>query len=143
MKKSVYTFAIALISMTFAITSCSSSIPVESHWCVETLYANGDTIAIPAGHNPGISFLKGNKIAGETGCNIFFGYFEADGDKITFTNMGSTRMMCPQMEFENSYMNALNDISSFTIVQDTLTFKDKEGNIVAILKKSEPNALEN
>lgn len=143
MRKSIYTFALALISMTFAFTSCCSSIPVESHWSVETLYANGNSIEIPAGHNPGISFLKGNKIAGETGCNRFFGDYESDGEKIIFTNMGSTRMMCPQMEFENSYMQALGNIASFTITQDTLTFKDKEGNIIAILKKTEPNALEN
>ncbi len=143
MRRSVYTLAIALIALTFSITSCCSSIPVESHWSVENLYSNGAPVEIPAGHNPGISFLKENKIAGETGCNRFFGDFKVDGEAISFSNMGSTRMMCPRMDFETAYMNALDNVVSFTIENNTLTLKDSNGNIIAVLKKIDPKALEN
>lgn len=124
-----------MIALTLSLSSCGNSIPVESHWSVEALYSNGNAIAIPAGHNPGISFLKDNKIAGETGCNRFFGDFKANGEEISFGNMGSTRMMCPQMEFENSYMEALGNVASYAMESDTLTLKDKDGNIIAVLKK--------
>lgn len=143
MRRSFYTLAIAIIALSLSMTSCGNSIPVESHWSVETLYSNGNKIEIPAGHNPGISFLKDAKIAGETGCNRFFGDFKTDGEEISFTNMGSTRMMCPQIEFENSYMEALNSVASYTMESDTLTLKDKDGNTIAVLKKISSDVIEN
>src|SRR4051812_31771227 len=34
------------------------------------------------------------KIMGNTGCNNFFGGFATQGDKIIFSNLGSTKMFC-------------------------------------------------
>ena len=132
-----------MIALTLSLSSCGNSIPVESHWSVETLYSNGNAVAIPAGHNPGISFLKDNKIAGETGCNRFFGDFKANGEEISFGNMGSTRMMCPEMAFENAFLNVINETAQYTLTDKSLALKDKDGNIIAILKKIEPTAVEN
>lgn len=133
----------AAIALLLSISSCNGSIPVESHWSVESLYSNGSQIEIPAGHNPGISFLKDSKIAGETGCNRFFGEFRTDGAEISFANMGSTRMMCPQMAFENSYMQALDNVASFEFETDKLILKDKDGNTIVVLKKMDVNGQEN
>ena len=136
-------YMLAMAAISFVFTMCSnSSIPVESHWDVTKLYQNGTPIDIPQEHNPGISFLKEGKIAGETGCNRFFGDFRAEGHSLTFANMGSTRMMCPQMEFENAYLNSLSNVASFTTDEDTMTLKDKEGNTIAILKKSGTHSTE-
>lgn len=142
MKKMFYTVALSLFSFVFIMCS-NSNIPVESHWTLCNLYTNSTEIAVPEDHTPAISFLKGGKIAGETGCNRLFGDFTIKDNSISFTNMGSTRMMCPQMEFENAYLTMLDNAASYLLKDDTLTLKDKEGNIIAVLKKISAGALEN
>jgi copper homeostasis protein (lipoprotein) len=48
------------------------------------------------------------RLAGNGGCNTFFGNFALDGDKLSFSAMGSTMMACPDgMETEQSFLLAL------------------------------------
>lgn len=142
MKNLFFTLALALTTLLFSMCS-GCDIPVESHWALKNLYTNGFEIQIPADHTPAISFLKEGKVSGETGCNRFFGDFAADENGLSFKNMGSTRMLCPQMEFESAYLGALDMVASFTIKNDTLTLKDNNGNIIAVLEKIPSGALEN
>ena len=52
-------------------------------------------------------------------------------------------MMCPEMAFENAFLNVINETAQYTITDKSLALKDKDGNIIAILKKIEPTAVEN
>ena len=142
MKNLFLILAMATVSFVFSICS-GNNIPIESHWALKNLYSNGNEIEIPLDHNPAISFLKEGKISGETGCNRFFGDFSANDKALTFSNMGSTRMMCPQMEFEGAYLTALDKVSSYIIHDDSLVFKDNEGNIIAVLERITSGTLEN
>ena len=143
MRKIFTVMALAMASVMFAMCATNSTIPVESNWAVETIYADGNEISVPEGHSPYLAFLKDSKISGETGCNRFFGDFTVNGKELGFANVGSTRMMCPEMAFENAFMGAISTTAQFTLADDTLVLKDKEGNIIAILKKIEPTAVEN
>ena len=40
-------------------------------------------------------------------------------------------------------MGAISSTAQFTLADNTLVLKDKDGNIIAILKKIEPVAVEN
>ena len=143
MRKMFTILVIALVSALFAMCSKKHSIPIESSWAIDKLFVEGNEISIPAGHNPYLAFLSDSKISGETGCNRFFGDFAVKGKSITFTNMGSTRMMCPDMAFENAWLGTIQETAAFTISGSKLTLKDKDGNIIAILSKIEPTAMEN
>ena len=143
MRKMITLLLIALVSAVFAMCTPKKEIPVESSWAVDKLYVEGNEISVPDGHNPYLAFLKDSKISGETGCNRFFGDFTVKGKELGFANVGSTRMMCPEMAFENAFLGAINEAAQFTLAGDTLALKDKEGNIIAILKKIEPTAVEN
>ena len=143
MRKMITLLLVALVSAVFAMCTPKKDIPVESNWAVDKLYVEGTEISVPEGHNPYLAFLKDSKISGETGCNRFFGDYTIKGKTLAFTNVGSTRMMCPQMAFENAFMDAINTAAQFTLADDTLVLKDKDGNIIAILKKIEPIAVEN
>ena len=143
MRRFVYPFAMAAAMFIFSMCSQNNTIPVESNWELEYLYSNGTEMTPPQEHTATLAFLKDSKIAGETGCNRFFGEYTAEGERVKFENMGSTRMMCPDMQFETAYLQAISQTASYTIEDGELSLKDSNGNIVAILKKIEPAALEN
>lgn len=141
MKRFVFVLATALLF--FSMCSSSKGIPVESNWVLEYIYSNGQEILPPEDHSPTLAFLKESKIAGETGCNRFFGDYKLEGAELRFENIGSTRMMCPQMQFETSFMETISNTASYSIDNNRLALKDSAGNIIALLKKIEPQALEN
>jgi len=72
-----------------------------------------------------IQFTEDNKFQGSSGCNHYFGTYEApEGDVLSTSNIGCTLMACwsPQgvMEQETRYLEALNSICSFEVDQNNL-----------------------
>lgn len=142
MKKFMYQLAILIAPFAFAMCSENGNIPVESNWELEYIYSNGSEMAPPEEHNATIAFLKDSQMAGDTGCNRFFGNFAATDNTLEFNNVGSTRMMCPQMQFENAFLSTIEKTASYNVSKDQLVLKDSLGNIIALLKKIEPVAQE-
>lgn len=72
--------------------------------------------AMPHDATPHIRFLDGNKIAGSTGCNRFFGQYTLTGESLTLKDMGSTRMACPPeiMAQEQVLLKRLATVSRFS-----------------------------
>ena len=143
MKKIMCQLAILIAPFAFAMCSENGNIPVESNWELEYIYSNGAEMAPPEDHDATIAFLEDSQIAGDTGCNRFFGNFTATDDKLDFNNIGSTRMMCPQMQFESAFLSTMENTASYNISNDQLILKDSLGNVIALLKKIEPVAQEN
>ena len=77
MKKFMYKLAILIAPFAFAMCSENGNIPVESNWELEYIWSNGSEMAPPEEHNATIAFLKDSQMAGDTGCNRFFGTFTA------------------------------------------------------------------
>lgn len=47
---------------------------------------------------------ENERLAGNGGCNTFFGNYALNGDKLGFSAMGSTMMACPEgVESEQSF----------------------------------------
>lgn len=143
MKKFMYQLAILIAPLAFAMCSDNGNIPVESNWELEYIYSDGSQMAPPDDHNATIAFLNDSQMAGDTGCNRFFGNFTASDDKLEFNNVGSTRMMCPQMQFESAFLSTIENTASYNVSKNQLVLKDSLGNIIALLKKIEPVAQEN
>lgn len=72
---------------------------------------------------PFIGFEVAEKrIYGNSGCNRMMGSFEADSLKpglLSFGQIGSTRMMCPDMKIEDMILGALNKVKSYQTVSDS------------------------
>lgn len=64
--------------------------------------------------------LDGGKVAGSGSCNRYFGPYTLVGDKLTFGNMASTMMACPEalMEQEQRFLQALQQVQSFEFTPD-------------------------
>ncbi len=76
------------------------------------------------------------QINGVGACNRFFGSYELEGsDGIDIENVGMTRMMCPDIEWESRFMEALDETDRYTVAGDQLTLYD-EGLKIAVLKRA-------
>jgi heat shock protein HslJ len=62
-------------------------------------------------------FETEERVAGNGGCNDFFGSWGIDGDAIAFGHMGASMMMCsePQMLHEKAFMEALTVAERFEL----------------------------
>lgn len=62
-----------------------------------------------------------SRLNGYAGCNNFFGTFELkEGNRITFSKMGSTMMACPNMTTEQELMKVLETVDNYTTDGKTL-----------------------
>lgn len=65
--------------------------------------------------------LAQEKVFGHTGCNNLNGAVEVQGARLAFGRFMTTRMACPNMAFENAYLNSLQ--------QHTVPYKVEEGRL--------------
>ncbi|MDE5665390.1 MAG: META domain-containing protein, partial [Duncaniella sp.] len=105
---------------------------IEGEWTITDV--NGS--AIKADNGPYIGFdTKENRVYGNSGCNNIGGSFDFNGKKgqIEFGQMISTMMACPDMELEQSVLQALDSVES-------VKFLDKEH--MALCDKNEKPHLQ-
>jgi heat shock protein HslJ len=81
------------------------------------------------------------RIYGNSGCNRMMGSFEADSLKpgaLKFGQIGSTRMMCPDMKTEQMVLGALDKVTSFQTVSDqpeVIALCNQDGKPLMTLEK--------
>lgn len=74
-----------------------------------------------------------DRIYGNTGCNSFFGTMVIDStnvDAISFDNMGSTKMMCANMEVEDALLAALAQVKAIEYNAEQLQLKDANNQTI-------------
>ncbi|QCR21294.1 META domain-containing protein [Pontibacter sp. SGAir0037] len=72
--------------------------------------------------NSFIHFSEGdNKMNGFAGCNKFFGRYELKGNRLKISDLGSTRMSCPDMEAERYLLGVLENVTTYSISGNVLT----------------------
>ncbi|MFZ0544967.1 MAG: META domain-containing protein [Candidatus Promineifilaceae bacterium] len=77
-------------------------------------------------------FLDGN-MSGSSGCNSYGTSYDVSGSSITLGEVVGTLMACEDEEVmarEGEFLNALQNVASFKIVRNNLTFLDADGNLV-------------
>lgn len=102
-------------------------------------------MSVPQGmeKQPFLEFNTSEKrLHGNAGCNIINGAFELEevegtNPKLTFGQVISTMMACPDMEVESQILQALNSVKSFGIVEEgKIELYNEAGTPVLLLKKS-------
>ena len=120
--------AIAFVAM-FLIFSCtpmkkSATMSNSQPTLVGTSWKMADKVS---GKVPTLVFEEG-KVSGNAGCNNFFGMADVmmSSGKVSFSNMGSTKMICADMSVEDSFMMMLPKINKYVISGNTLElYQDK------------------
>lgn len=66
-----------------------------------------------------------NRVVGSTGCNNLMGSYKlsesVEGNKIQFSPLGTTRMACMGVDYEQEFLNVFEDCDGYSIQNDTLT----------------------
>jgi len=104
--------------------------------------ANGDTADVLPDTNITAEFQDG-KLAGNAGCNQYFGAYQLDGNALTVAVGGTTMMACPEpvMAQEQAYLAALGSSAAFEISGDQLQIADSEGNTILTYVADQPPSL--
>ena len=65
------------------------------------------------------------KVSGFSGCNQFFGNYNVEGNNISFSPLGSTKMFCQEEKnaIETKLMASLSNVNMFEIRRQAITFK--------------------
>lgn len=85
----------------------------------------GMEITIPDDIEMTLQF-EGGRASGSGGCNRFMGGYEEDGQSVSFGQLASTRMACPEeiMSAETAYLAALESVSSGSATEAELVLSD-------------------
>lgn len=142
MKKVVLKAAVLLCTGVWTAACGSSkqaaqSIDLTGEWNIVTV--NGDTVRTASTPFIGLD-MKEKRIYGNAGCNRMMGTFEVDSlnpGKIQFGTIGTTRMMCPDMDTESKVLQALNTVKGYAQTETGINLTDTEGKTVLTLEKRE------
>jgi len=86
--------------------------------------------------------FEDGRVAGTSGCNRYFADYTVEEDQLTVGTAGSTMMACPDpiMEQEQGYLSALQESTSFAIVDDQLVITYGDG--MALTFDAQPLSLD-
>lgn len=82
--------------------------------------------------------LTGKRLYGCAGCNRILGQVEVGDGKagrISFGNVGSTRMLCANMGTESAVLEALSNVAGYSGTEQELTLTDSKGHALLTLSK--------
>ncbi len=112
------TFALALAAFTvLSANSCKQKAPdaaqlLEKKWVFQTL--NGLRLELPEGAETPWLKLTGDRLQGFGGCNALMAGYTLAGDKLSFSDIGSTKKYCEGIQpTENAVKDVLKQTDSF------------------------------
>lgn len=85
------------------------------------------------GRTPVSFTLSDGRAYGNAGCNHWFGSYELDGQRIRFSNLGSTRKLCAEeiMEQEQHFLDVLSRVERWDVSNiDQLRLWPSDGTAV-------------
>lgn len=103
------------------ISAAPAPVLVGTEWRLESLGGRD----VPASSQATLNFPESGRVAGNASCNRFFGTYTQTGQKISFSQMGSTRMACigPAAEQEGRYLAALQKATGFEMEGGRLSIR--------------------
>lgn len=132
---------VAAICAVALMTSCMSSkktaqtVDLTGEWNIVTV--DGEKIENEKAPFIGLD-MNGKRVYGSAGCNRMMGGFELDSvqaGKIHFSQIATTRMMCPDMDTEHKILGALNKVEGYSGTENSVELTDAEGKTVIVLEK--------
>lgn len=111
---------------------------LKGEWKITSV--NGEDVPSGMENQPFLAFdLKEKKIHGNAGCNLMNGGFETNtgnARSISFPNVITTMMACPDMELEGKILKAMNEVKSFDVLSGGgIGMYDANGALILVLEK--------
>jgi len=127
---------IALAGM-LALVGCGSqknakSIDITGKWAIEQAMG----VSTEGAENHAfINFEKDGNLNGNASVNVFNGSYKLNGDKLTLSNIGMTKMMGASMEIEDAITEAINTTASVKADGEKIMVLDQKDKTVMVLVK--------
>ncbi len=97
----------------------------------------------PETHTAYIRFEEGgNRLRGFTGCNRLMGNYQANEGIVQFSDISTTRAMCPIIEQENLLLEVLEKADTYRISGEVLTLFHQNRAVATFRAGAEPNLPE-
>jgi heat shock protein HslJ len=77
--------------------------------------------------------LKDEKLIGNTGCNNMNGVVKVDGNEISFSDIATTQMFCPE-SLEQKFLIALGKVNNYKIEKMKLYLYEDDEEIMIFQK---------
>ena len=105
-----------------ALANATDALFAPASWTLVELQGKAVPKAADARRAPFISFSReGSRVSGFAGCNRFTGTFTVEsGNKLKFSPLAMTRMMCPDDALEPEFMKVLESHEHFQVDGQTL-----------------------
>ncbi|MDQ3101729.1 MAG: META domain-containing protein [Bacteroidota bacterium] len=104
-------------------------------WYVLTL--NEAELGLPEGAERPWIELQADQLQGFGGCNNLMGSYLLENDRLSFTEVGSTKKYCPELQAtERSILDMLAEVNTYRITNDSLLFFQGT-RVVATLRTTE------
>lgn len=136
--KKLFLFAAVLFAA--VMTSCGTSgnqVDLSGEWNIVSVEGQ----KLEGESSPFVGFdIKEGRLYGNAGCNNIMGSLELDSvnpGRIVLSNIGATRMMCPDMNTESKVLGALNNVSGYQASANGVELTDGSGKVVLSLEKRE------
>ncbi len=134
---------ISIIAAAIALCSCSATkttdtaVDLNGEWDIVTVDGNAvDTTKTEFRPTLGFDTAK-NNVFGCAGCNSINGKAKVDAAKqtITFSEIGTTLMLCAHMEYEQQILKALESVKGYKAGKGCIELTNGSGKAVLQLKK--------
>lgn len=85
------------------------------------------------------------QVSGFAGCNRFFGTYTVDGNKLTFSNIGATKMLCPENNntIETDYFKVLESVTNFNLSDNSISLLNNKKEVLNATKNSSSKLSQN
>ena len=107
----------------------------------EWLIVEVDSVPVEAFHSENVAYIgfddRDHRVWGCSGCNRLLGTYTVDAStgQIDLSGMGSTKMLCADMQLEDAVMRALARVARYEALEDgCIGLYDSEGGRAMTLK---------
>ncbi|MDC0748939.1 META domain-containing protein [Polyangium mundeleinium] len=127
-----------VLSMVAPAAANEANILANTRWELESLI-EGRTMWEPSGRTEvTLEFQADGTATGRAPCNYYFASYTVEGDTLSMSSAGSTRMFCEGvMEQEGRYLRALAQANTFQLVGDELRIEYGNGQGTLIFEKDD------
>lgn len=128
--------AAAAVSLAGLLAGCTGNgspppLPGTAWRLSEIRDGTGAPVPVLPGTEVTAVFSADGKVTGSAGCNRYFAWYTTDGERITVTGAGSTKMFCGDPEGvmiqESRFLELLTAATSYSIDGKTLTLQGNAG----------------
>jgi heat shock protein HslJ len=132
-RRSLISWSVALLQALIVSTAPVAAQPANSLAGSEWRPLEMRNVSVPANTQLRVRFASEGKLTGFSGCNHFFGSYKVTEQKLTFSELGMTRMACPDaiMDLERTFLDALSSTAAFERHRATLTLLGYDGTQIA------------